>query len=334
MIHFEYVNDTGKRIADIIRKENLPFEGEAIVFVGAMGICVRKILPVVNDKYADPAVICIDSTGKYIIPVLSGHVGGANSLARSIASVLGGEAIITTQSDNMGLWPLDTLAADFRWTAAPIPRQEMNACIAAFVNKQPTALVIECDDAGAQHLKQTLPPHVSLFDSCEAFSSLPASQKSAFSLLIVVSPFERSTMLQPGEPYKHQLRFYPRCLHLGVGCQKKAPETVADIVLEDVARMGYAIHRWPTGLTPLPLEHGAALNRRGVSPVGQRQSLARREAERLRRRGRRRRRSFTLHLRPVGRQGCLGGQSSRHCSRRLHTFARTHRDSGGRSWRP
>lgn len=241
MIHFEYVNDTGKRIADIIRKENLPFEGEAIVFVGAMGICVRKILPLVNDKYADPAVICIDSTGKYIIPVLSGHVGGANSLARSIASVLGGEAIITTQSDNMGLWPLDTLAADFHWAAAPIPRQEMNVCIAAFVNKQPTALVIECDDAGAQHLKQTLPPHVSLFDSCEAFASLPASQKSAFNLLIVVSPFERSNMLQPSEPCKHQLRFYPRCLHLGVGCQKMAPETVADIVLKEVARMGYAI---------------------------------------------------------------------------------------------
>ena len=56
---------------------------EQIVFIGAMGICVRSIAPCVKDKYKDPAVVCVDSTGKFVIPVLSGHIGGANDLAIS-----------------------------------------------------------------------------------------------------------------------------------------------------------------------------------------------------------------------------------------------------------
>ena len=115
MIRFETINEAGEKLASIIEKEKLRFDGEAVVFIGALGICVRKILPMVNDKYTDPAVICIDSTGRYVIPVLSGHVGGANELSRQIAKVIGAEAVVTTQSDNTGLWALDTLAKRFGW---------------------------------------------------------------------------------------------------------------------------------------------------------------------------------------------------------------------------
>ena len=55
--------------------------------IGAMGICVRCIAPYIMDKHTDPAVVCIDSTGKYIIPVLSGHIGGANELSVELAQV-------------------------------------------------------------------------------------------------------------------------------------------------------------------------------------------------------------------------------------------------------
>ena len=86
---------------------------DAIIFIGAMGICVRTIASYIKNKYEDPAVICVDSTGKYVIPVLSGHIGGANDLSRRIASIVGGEAIVTTQSDNEELWALDTLASRY-----------------------------------------------------------------------------------------------------------------------------------------------------------------------------------------------------------------------------
>lgn len=127
---------------------DLFLQSDAIIFIGAMGICVRCIAPYVMDKHTDPAVVCIDSTGKYIIPVLSGHIGGANELSIELAQILGGNAIVTTQSDNTGLWALDTLAEKFGWSvvADDLTDNEnaMNACIAAFVNKKPTSSVTEC----------------------------------------------------------------------------------------------------------------------------------------------------------------------------------------------
>ena len=61
---------------------------DAFVFIGAMGICVRTIAPCVKNKYTDPAVICVDSTGKFAISVLSGHIGGANELTHQVANIL------------------------------------------------------------------------------------------------------------------------------------------------------------------------------------------------------------------------------------------------------
>lgn len=233
MIHLEYVNETGKQIADIIEKENIPFDGEAVVFIGALGICVRKILPMVADKYTDPAVVCIDSTGKYVIPVLSGHIGGANALARHLAMVLGGEAVITTQSDNTGLWALDTLAKEYGWGANRMSRQSMNDAIAIFVNKRPTALVLECDDEGVQYLRRTCPPHVTIFNSQEELSEYSMKHHGPFELTIMVSPYVTKIGAL------RLIHYYPRCLHLGVGCQKQALDAVAVEVYSAVLAEGY-----------------------------------------------------------------------------------------------
>lgn len=75
---------------------------DRFLFIGAMGICVRCIAPCVSSKYADPAVVCMDSTGQFVVPVLSGHVGGANEWAKQISSIIGAQAVITTQSDCNG----------------------------------------------------------------------------------------------------------------------------------------------------------------------------------------------------------------------------------------
>ena len=135
---------------------------DAVVFIGALGICVRSIAPLLKDKYSDPAVVCLDSTGKFVIPVVSGHVGGANDLARSIAGIIGGEAVVTTQSDNEGLWALDTLARQYGWQTEAGPAQ-MNRAVFAFVEKRPTALLLEVRDAGTGWLEMTRPEHVQVF---------------------------------------------------------------------------------------------------------------------------------------------------------------------------
>ena len=84
----------------------------AIIFIGAAGIAVRLISPLVKDKLSDPAVMVADEAGEYIIPILSGHVGGANELARTLGRAIGAVPVITTATDVNGMMAIDELAAD------------------------------------------------------------------------------------------------------------------------------------------------------------------------------------------------------------------------------
>ena len=155
---------------------------DAFVFIGAMGICVRTIAPFVNDKHEDPAVVCIDSLGKNVISVLSGHVGGANHLTREIAALIGAHEVITTQSDNAGLWALDTLEERFNWPVAS-DIEDMQECIFAFVNRKPTALLLEARDEGTDYLEATKPEHVTIIND------IREADPKKYQLLIIVSPF-------------------------------------------------------------------------------------------------------------------------------------------------
>ncbi len=92
-----------------------------LIVIGATGITVRALAPVINDKLSDAAVVVLDEQGQFAISLLSGHIGGANALARQIADILGGQAVITTATDVNQIASLDMLAqqvdgsiADFR----------------------------------------------------------------------------------------------------------------------------------------------------------------------------------------------------------------------------
>ena len=190
-------------------------EYDLFVFIGAMGICIRSIAPFIKDKYTDPAILCVDSTGRYVVSVLSGHIGGANDWARRVAAITGGEAVVTTQSDNTGLWALDTLARRFDWRTAA-SHAEMNRMISLFVGNQPTALLLDVKDRGTDYLERTLPAHVSVFYRFEDI------RPEAFRLIIAVTPF----IYTADVPI---LYYRPRVLHVGIGCRRdSAPEGVAE----------------------------------------------------------------------------------------------------------
>ena len=200
-------------------------ENDAFFFIGAMGICVRLIAPYINDKYKDAAVVCIDSTGRYVIPVLSGHVGKANELAEHISQILGAEAVITTQSDRMGLWALDLLGAKYGWKAVPYypdtvdEREAMNKLISLFVQQVPTLLCIAVNVPGADELERTAPAHVKV-----CYGNPESAELNNFQLVIHVTPFLHEVGNLP------TLLYVPKVWHVGIGLAHQASpvETVIE----------------------------------------------------------------------------------------------------------
>ena len=95
-----------------ILMDNIFHDSDAVVFVSAAGIAVRSIAPYIKSKTSDPAVVVVSENGRYVIPLLSGHIGGANRLAREIAEITGGDAVITTATDINGIFAVDVYAKD------------------------------------------------------------------------------------------------------------------------------------------------------------------------------------------------------------------------------
>ena len=198
---------------------------DGIIFIGALGICVRSIAHSIKNKYKDPAVICLDSTGRFVISVLSGHLGGANELTRTVASIIGGEAVITTQSDNENLWALDLLPQQFNWKTETSPVQ-MNALITNFVSKKPVALLLEVRDEGTSFLERTKPEHVKVFYHFDEI------RQEEFAMLIAVTPFIHDATIPI-------LYYRPAVLNIGIGCHRNCnPEGIATYIDKKIREHG------------------------------------------------------------------------------------------------
>lgn len=199
---------------------------DAWVFIGAMGICVRSIAPHIEHKYHDPAVINIDSTGRFVVSVLSGHIGGANELTQRLAATLGAEPIISTQTDSTGLWALDLLGRQYGWQTY-YDGDSLNHPIALYTNGRRTALLLEVKDRGTFDLERTRAPHVDIYYRVE---DLPDQD---YDLIIVVSPrrYERD---------KPVIQYVPRVLTLGLGCRYQcSPEDIPEYIEEQIRSRGY-----------------------------------------------------------------------------------------------
>ena len=85
-------------------------QDNVLVYIGAVAIAVRAIAPFVKDKTTDPAVLAIDEQGRFVVPVLSGHIGGANGYAEKIAALIGAVPVVTTATDIRGEFAVDVFA--------------------------------------------------------------------------------------------------------------------------------------------------------------------------------------------------------------------------------
>lgn len=198
----------------------------AWVFIGAMGICIRTIAEHVQHKYHDPAVINIDSTGRFVVSVLSGHVGGANELTEHIASLLGAQAVVSTQTDNTGLWSLDLFSRKYGW-AQVNNMGGLNKPIALYTNGKPTALLLEVRDKFTLELERTHAEHVDIYYKREDLD------ESKYELILVVSP-------RVYETSKPCIQYIPKSLALGLGCRYQcAPKDIPEYICNEIRRLGY-----------------------------------------------------------------------------------------------
>jgi cobalt-precorrin 5A hydrolase/precorrin-3B C17-methyltransferase len=111
-----------------------------LVLIMASGIAIRAIAPLLEDKQHDPAVVCLDEAGRSVIPLLSGHQGGANALAQRIAALTGGHAAVTTASDVQAKPAPDLLAQHHGWRIAE--GSAITHTSACLVNDAPVALFV------------------------------------------------------------------------------------------------------------------------------------------------------------------------------------------------
>ena len=188
-------------------------EADALVFCCASGIAVRAIAPHVKDKRTDPAVLVLDEGGTFVIPLLSGHLGGANALAEALAKQLGATPVLTTATDVNGLFAVDVFAK-----ANDLHIEDMALA------KAVSAALLAGEKVG---FRSDLPVE----------GALPAGlTEGKADLGILVSAADE-------RPFPRTLWLIPRRYVAGLGCRRgKSEEELEVFLMENLARCGVGIH--------------------------------------------------------------------------------------------
>lgn len=190
-----------------------------LVIIGATGVAVRAIAPVLKDKLTDPAVVVLDERGQHVISLLSGHMGGGNDLARHLAALINGDPVITTATDVNHTGALDMLAkrldgrmVDFRQAVKTVNR--------ALVGGQPVALWWD--------------PGLAVPDDLDMRGFIPVDHPDRLdpaTQLVCVSL--RETLPGIHRPY---YKLVPRRVVAGIGCRRDTPpERVATLLRQHLA---------------------------------------------------------------------------------------------------
>ncbi len=180
--------------------QNAFAQSETLIFVGAAGIAVRLTAEFIKDKFHDPAVLVVDELGRFIIPILSGHVGGGNDFARFLAERLKAVPVITTATDLYKKFAVDTFAA------------ENNLYISdRLLAKKISAAVLEGERIGFFCEKQVFGRMPKELVWTDGVSERDEEVQAAYRIRVGV---------HKGEEDGKTLFLYPKALVLGIGCQK------------------------------------------------------------------------------------------------------------------
>ncbi len=139
---------------------------DQIIFFVSLGAVVRLIAPYLKSKEEDPGVLVVDDAARFVIPVLSGHVGGANAYAEKLAGLLGAVAVVTTASDVGRTIAVDILGRELGWRVEA-PKINITRVSAHVVNEEPVALIQECGSKKWWRRSTPLPGNIHIFERFE-----------------------------------------------------------------------------------------------------------------------------------------------------------------------
>lgn len=182
---------------------------DALIFVGAAGIAVRAVAPHLEDKLTDPAVVLIDEAGGFVIPLLSGHVGGANRLSREIAEITGARTVISTATDVNSMFAVDEWASMNHLHMAD--RGTAKRISAALLEGRPVSF------SSAFPVHGTLPPGI-------------AYGRGALGFCV--------TLREDDRPFGDTLRLFPKILILGIGCRRGIRSRTIEDAVSKALRAG------------------------------------------------------------------------------------------------
>lgn len=174
---------------------------DALIFVCASGIAVRAIAPWVRDKKTDPAVLVLDEKGTFVIPLLSGHLGGANALAKMLAAALGTTPVITTATDLNDLFAVDVFAKNNHLFITDM--ELAKAVSAALLAGEPVGFS----------------------------SDLPVSGRLPKGLVTGEAQIGVCVSRENKTPYEKTLRLVPQRFAIGVGCKRGKDAKALDAFL-------------------------------------------------------------------------------------------------------
>lgn len=196
----------------------------AVIFVGAAGIAVRAIAPYIRSKTEDPAVLVIDEAGRYCIPVLSGHLGGANALARFLGERLPAEPVITTATDSRGKWAVDVFAAKNKLTISDMAKaKEISAKV---LREETITFAIEEEGKIIGELQEEV--------------------------ILSEKPDVVAGIHRPGD--KHPLCLIPKVVTVGIGCRKGISAEVIEKAVGEVLER--------EGIFPESVEQAASIDKK------------------------------------------------------------------------
>lgn len=193
---------------------------EGLLFIGAAGIAVRGIAPFLRGKDQDPAVAVMDEKGMFAISLLSGHLGGANELAGTLANLTGAIPVITTATDVNGRFAVDLFAKKQNLYISSLSCAK--AVSADVLDELPVGLVSDFPVLGQ------IPEELQVVEERTPFEG-----KSG---IVIALSEERS-------PFAQTLHLIPRLVTIGIGCRKGTKkEQIEQAVMDALRAHHISIH--------------------------------------------------------------------------------------------